>query len=144
MSAVNAGRKHFFAVINLVNSTDIEIHLFIHTRGGSRAAKTAKIEGCVIIVNGSAYGILRKKTIALPILRKSIICRYCYNLKILYYRFPCLNVYSNFIFLRSDLIILSQVDTGLPRGFWYRAIALFAGVELSALITLPNHFNCLF
>ena len=53
-----------------------------------------------------------------------------------------------FSFFRSDLKIFSQVDTGLQRSLWYREIAylnaLFAGVELSALITLPNHFNYLF
>ena len=53
-----------------------------------------------------------------------------------------------FSFLILDLIILSQVDTGLPQGIWNGEIAqlntLFAGVESSALITIPNHFSRLF
>ena len=46
---------------------------------------------------------------------------------------------------KSYLIMLDQVDVGLPRGRWYGALAkvnvLFTSVDSSALITFPNHFN---
>ena len=49
---------------------------------------------------------------------------------------------------KSDLIMLDQVDVGLPRGRRYGALAqlnaLFTDVDSSSLTTFPNHFNLCF